>query len=133
MHQFIFLTNYLLNLSRFVKCSCCATYESRELSRTTCFSSFIVDKESKQHRDKLDFGCYLLPAAVSGDDLLTCDTAVDFSLSENAEKINCNVQVYCSAGTGYRAEHGPKIYNRSLPWIGIVPNESMICNCDCHE
>lgn len=35
--------------------------------------------------------------------------------------------------TGHRAEHGPKIYDSSLPWIGIVPNESMIYNCDCHK
>ncbi|KAJ7399536.1 Ectonucleoside triphosphate diphosphohydrolase 5 [Pitangus sulphuratus] len=41
-----------------------------------------VNKESEQHRDKLDFGCYLLPAAVSGDDLLTCDSPVDFSIYE---------------------------------------------------
>lgn len=87
----------------------CATHESRELLGTTSFSSFIVNKESEQHRDKLDFGCYLSPTAVSGNNLLSCDVPVDFSISERLRK-QIEISRYIdSAGIGHRAEHGPKL------------------------
>lgn len=76
---------------------------------TTSFSSFIVNKESEQHRDKLDFGCYLSPTAVSGNNLLSCDVPVDFSISERLRK-QIEISRYIdSAGIGHRAEHGPKL------------------------
>jgi len=86
VHYFIFLANYQLGLSRVITCSCCHLCNIRELSGTTSFSFFIVNKESEQHRDKLDFGCYFSPPAVSGDDLLSCDIPVDFSISEKLRK-----------------------------------------------
>lgn len=46
------------------------------------FSFFTANKEGEQHRDKLDFGCYLSPTSVFGDNLLSCDIPVDFSISE---------------------------------------------------
>lgn len=53
---------------------------------TIAFFPFIVNKKSEQHRDKLDFGCYLSLIAVSGDNILNCDIPMDFSISESLRK-----------------------------------------------
>lgn len=86
--SFFWLTSYWVfpGLLCIVAVMCNSQHTENTVGNNCFFFPFIVNKKSEQHRDKLDFGCYLSLTAVSGDNILNCDIPMDFSISESLRK-----------------------------------------------